>query len=61
MTKKITREFLANALERYLEPIGEEHLTPLDAANLSIEFLNGLGLLDATRIDLSELETGRVA
>jgi len=56
MQKQIKREFLAHALRAYLEPTDQEYLTPLDAANLSIEFLYGLGLLDAARLDLSDLE-----
>lgn len=54
MTKKIQREFLANALRAYLEPFPDNMLCPLDAANLSIEFLDGMGLLDRAQIDLQE-------
>jgi len=52
----IKREFLAQALRAYLEPNADELLSPLDAANLSIEFLHGLGLLNEFRLDLSDLK-----
>lgn len=51
--KKIKREFLAQALRAYLEPFPEPHLDPLDAANLAIEFLDGLQLLESSKIDFS--------
>lgn len=54
MSRKIKREFLANALRAYLEPLDNEHLTALDAANLSLEFLDGLGLLDRYQVDIAE-------
>lgn len=53
--KLIKREFLAQALRAYLEPV-EGPLDALDAANLAIEFFDGMGLLDASRIDWSDLE-----
>lgn len=59
MARKIKREFLAQALRAYLEPLGDDYLTALDAANLSIEFLDGMGLLDRFQVDMEEISEAK--